>query len=61
MHIDAWIKERYRRECAYRELCREAIREGESLFTRVRAIDHAYLAWCETDRWPVEYDKEVRP
>jgi hypothetical protein len=60
MHIDEWIKERERRERIYREVCREAIREDESLFARVRRTDRAYLAWCETDGWPVEYDEEVK-
>lgn len=60
MHIDDWIKERERREQVYRELCEEPIRGDESLLARVRRIDRAYLAWCETDRWPVECDKEVK-
>jgi len=63
MHIDEWIKERERRERAYHEACSAGVRVGPketynaALFRTIRAIDRAYLAWCETDRWPVEYDE----
>ena len=66
MMIDDWISERERRERAYRELCREGAAlvshhesTGEDLravFDIVRQIDAAYLRWCETDRWEIEYD-----
>jgi hypothetical protein len=67
MYIDDWIKERERRERVYREAQQASVkpRAGETynaaLFRTVRAIDRAYLAWCETDGWAVEYDKEVKP
>ena len=66
MHIDDWIKEREKREQAYHRLCNEGWRLGfhydrtgeglRAVFAIVRQIDAAYLAWCETDRWEVEYD-----
>lgn len=61
MHIDEWIRERERRERVYRELCKRGPQKSDRLLDCVRRIDRAYLAWCETDGCPVEYDKEVKP
>lgn len=58
MHIDAWIKEREKRERVYRDLCRRGVQEGDRLLDCVRRIDEAYLRWCEADSWPIEYDSE---
>jgi len=68
MHIDDWLKERERRRDEYERL---TVR-GSALLSiydqtadpavfrdirqNVRAMDKAYLAWCETDHWGVEYD-----
>lgn len=71
MHIDAWTAERAKRERAYHKLCVEGWRLGfhydrtgegvRAVFDIVRQIDQAYLHWCETDRWPVEYASEAQP
>lgn len=69
MHIDAWIEEREKRKRAYRR-CQKKVAARLAgyerthdrvvlsfLFRAIRAMDAAYLRWCETDRWPVEYDE----
>jgi len=61
MRIDEWIKEREKRERACRELCKRGPQKGDRLLDCVRRIDRAYLAWCETDRWPVEYEQAALP